>query len=100
MQSFDFNTFHFVGDMFEEFMFELAQQAAQLAEYLGLALLLVAVSVDTPLLRDLLGRLHWHLLVNLQRDSILRHAELLVLGVALLNLHLLVVREEGCAVLW
>ena len=30
----------------------------------------------------------------------LRHAELLVLGVALLNLHLLVVREEGRAVLW
>ena len=29
----------------------------------------------------------------------LRHAELLVLGVALLNLHLLVVREEGRAVL-
>ena len=29
----------------------------------------------------------------------LRHADLLVLGVALLNLHLLVVREEGRAVL-
>ena len=70
MQSFDFNTFHFVGDMFEEFMFELVQQAGQLAEYLGLARLLVAVSVDTPLLRDLLGRLHRHLLVNLQREEV------------------------------
>ena len=51
-------------------MFELVQQAAQLAEYLGLARLLVAVSVDTPLLGDLLGRLHRHLLVNLQREEV------------------------------
>ena len=51
-------------------MFELVQQAAQLAEYLGLARLLVAVSVDTPLLRDLLGRLPRHLLVNLQREEV------------------------------
>ena len=70
LQSFDFDNIHFVGDMFEEFMFELVQQTGQLADYLGLARLLVAVSVDTPLLRDLLGRLHRHLLVNLQREEV------------------------------